>query len=216
MHLDCAEWSHGVVKEEREVTVGEGDRATTKTKTVLANLERSVVNAMYQKCNHCRHFGASMKCKASGKFYHYPCGSASGSYMQVEPRLFVGHDSLTKVATLADPQRLYDYFQGEWQKGKVIELSPDKFDNLLFCIKCHRHFYYMGSESRITAVIRTGWQCQQCKWCQICREASHPDRFILCDVCDGAFHAHCLRPQMASIPKNGWKCKVWIDAIHDL
>jgi hypothetical protein len=34
------------------------------------------------------------------------------------------------------------------------------------------------------------------------------DRYLLCDVCDGAFHAHCLRPQMASIPKNGWKCKV--------
>jgi histone-lysine N-methyltransferase MLL3 len=38
--------------------------------------------------------------------------------------------------------------------------------------------------------------------------SNHEDRFLLCDVCDGAFHAHCLRPQMASIPKNGWKCKV--------
>jgi hypothetical protein len=38
--------------------------------------------------------------------------------------------------------------------------------------------------------------------------SNHEDRYLLCDVCDGAFHAHCLRPQMASIPKNGWKCKV--------
>jgi hypothetical protein len=33
------------------------------------------------------------------------------------------------------------------------------------------------------------------------------DRYLLCDVCDGAYHAYCLRPQMASVPKNGWKCK---------
>ena len=32
-------------------------------------------------------------------------------------------------------------------------------------------------------------------------------RYLLCDVCDGAYHAYCLRPQMASVPKNGWKCK---------
>ena len=71
-----------------------------------------------------------------------------------------------------------------------------------------QHYYYTGAHVRITPVIRGGWQCQKCKWCQNCRQANQDDRYLLCDVCDGAFHAHCLRPQMASIPKNGWKCKV--------
>lgn len=69
-------------------------------------------------------------------------------------------------------------------------------------------FKFLGAHVRISAVIRAGWQCQKCKWCQICRQTNQDDRYLLCDVCDGAFHAHCLRPQMASIPKNGWKCKV--------
>ena len=102
----------------------------------------------------------------------------------------------------------YFYILGTWKFGKVAELKMDKFDNLLYCTTCGQHYYYTGAHVRISAVIRAGWQCQKCKWCQICRQTNQDDRYLLCDVCDGAFHAHCLRPQMASIPKNGWKCKV--------
>ena len=107
-----------------------------------------------------------------------------------------------------DSTKEYLFHSGKWQYGKVTELSAEKFDNLLYCTLCSQHYFYTGLEVRITAVIRAGWQCQKCKWCQICRISNHEDRFLLCDVCDCAFHAHCLRPQMASIPKNGWKCKV--------
>ena len=104
---------------------------------------------------------------------------------------------------------MYLYHNGEaWKFGKVGDLKEDKFENLLYCTTCGQHYYYTGAHVRISAVIRAGWQCQKCKWCQICRQTNQDDRYLLCDVCDGAFHAHCLRPQMASIPKNGWKCKV--------
>ncbi|VEL10962.1 unnamed protein product [Protopolystoma xenopodis] len=29
---------------------------------------------------------------------------------------------------------------------------------------------------------------------------------LVCDVCDKGFHTYCLRPPVASIPKNGFKC----------
>ena len=83
----------------------------------------------------------------------------------------------------------------------------EKFENLLYCTTCGQHYYYTGAHVRITAVIRAGWLCQKCKWCLNCRKSSQDDRYLLCDVCDGAFHAHCLRPPIVTIPKNGWKCK---------
>ena len=107
-----------------------------------------------------------------------------------------------------DPNATYLYHEGDWKYGKICELPVEKFENLLLCSACGQHYYYTGAHVRITPVIRAGWQCQKCKWCQNCRLSNHEDRFLLCDVCDGAFHAHCVRPQMASVPKNGWKCKV--------
>lgn len=31
---------------------------------------------------------------------------------------------------------------------------------------------------------------------------------MLCEGCDKAYHPGCLRPQVTTIPKIGWKCKV--------
>ena len=65
------------------------------------------------------------------------------------------------------------FHNGEsWKYGKVRELTPESFENLLFCTVCGQHYFYTGgSHVRITAVIRAGWQCQKCKWCQNCRQA---------------------------------------------
>ena len=104
---------------------------------------------------------------------------------------------------------MYLYHTGlEWKFGKVGSLKVGEFVNLLYCTTCGQHYHYTGAQVRITSVIRAGWQCQKCKWCLNCRQSNQDDRYLLCDVCDGAFHAHCLRPQIATIPKNGWKCKV--------
>lgn len=107
VHSNCADWSHGVMR--KKDGSGSEDGGDANAKELLSGLEKSVVNAMYQKCNHCKHFGASMKCKSSGKFYHFPCGAASGSYMQKSPQLFIGHDSLKKVGNLG--KIWYDYSQ---------------------------------------------------------------------------------------------------------
>jgi hypothetical protein len=41
-----------------------------------------------------------------------------------------------------------------------------------------QHYYYTGAHVRITPVIRGGWQCQKCKWCQNCRQANQVSMFI--------------------------------------
>ena len=106
------------------------------------------------------------------------------------------------------PTAAYLYYTGEqWKIGKVAEIPPTKLGNLLYCTTCGQHYLYSGAHIKITERIRGGWQCQKCKTCQNCRLSGHEDRYLLCDVCDGAYHSYCLRPQMSSVPKNGWKCK---------
>uniref|UniRef100_A0A182SM76 PHD-type domain-containing protein n=1 Tax=Anopheles maculatus TaxID=74869 RepID=A0A182SM76_9DIPT len=56
--------------------------------------------------------------------------------------------------------------------------------------------------------VRTGWQCNSCKKCQICRVPDASEgRSVACELCDKIYHASCLRPIMTSIPKLGWKCR---------
>ena len=68
------------------------------------NVDQAVFNGITQKCVYCKHFGASVKCKASGKYYHWPCATASGSFMykhkqdKQDIRILVGTDSLEKVS----------------------------------------------------------------------------------------------------------------------
>jgi hypothetical protein len=62
---------------------------------------------------YCKHFGASVRCKASGKFYHFPCASASGSFMQKSTLTLVGTDSLDKVASHGKP---FLFFYGKMLK----------------------------------------------------------------------------------------------------
>ena len=49
-----------------------------------------------------------------------------------------------------------------------------------------------------------------CRICQLCRESEETGRMLVCDYCDKAYHPHCVRPAMSSVPKVGWKCKVII------
>ena len=37
---------------------------------------------LFQRCNHCNRFGASVVCQIPrcGKTYHYPCAASSGSF----------------------------------------------------------------------------------------------------------------------------------------
>ena len=72
-----------------------------------------------QRCAYCKHFGASVKCMASGKMYHFPCAAASGSFMHKPTMTLVGTESLSKVSTYSD-NAMYLYHNGEaWKFGKV-------------------------------------------------------------------------------------------------
>lgn len=42
--------------------------------------------------------------------------------------------------------------------------------------------------------------CRVCA-CHLCGGKQDPDKQLLCDECDMAFHTYCLRPPLSSIPK---------------
>ena len=88
VHENCAAWSEGVnVKKgpKEEVMSPEKLANTTPEKTKIKKnadnmscVDKAVKASINQKCAYCNHFGASVKCKASGKMYHFPCAAASG------------------------------------------------------------------------------------------------------------------------------------------
>ena len=42
--------------------------------------------------------------------------------------------------------------------------------------------------------------------CQKCGQADHPEWILLCDRCDGGWHANCVRPALMVIPEGNWFC----------
>ncbi|GFQ85783.1 PHD and RING finger domain-containing protein 1, partial [Trichonephila clavata] len=42
--------------------------------------------------------------------------------------------------------------------------------------------------------------------CEICHLGDQPDRLLLCDGCDLAFHLQCLDPPLFHVPINEWYC----------
>ena len=200
-HFNCALWSAGVSKSKTETPTKDS------SVPILKHVSGAVLKAIGVKCAHCKHYGASVACKASERFYHWPCAVASGAFLEKSSLTMVSVESYEAVAALASTAA-YLYYTGEqWKIGKVAEIPPAKLGNLLYCTTCGQHYLYSGAHIKITERIRGGWQCQKCKTCQNCRLSGHEDRYLLCDVCDGAYHSYCLRPQMSSVPKNGWKCK---------
>ena len=75
-------------------------------------VDKAVKASINQKCAYCNHFGASVKCKASGKMYHFPCAAASGSFMNKPTLTVVGTESLDKVGKYAD-SAMYLYHDGK-------------------------------------------------------------------------------------------------------
>ena len=42
--------------------------------------------------------------------------------------------------------------------------------------------------------------------CCACAKSDRPDVLLLCDDCDDAYHIHCLRPVLLSVPDGDWFC----------
>lgn len=41
--------------------------------------------------------------------------------------------------------------------------------------------------------------CRMCA-CHVCGGKQDPDKQLMCDECDMAFHIYCLRPPLSSVP----------------
>ena len=106
VHEKCALWSEGVVRKKRITEEGTSSDTSSRPKPEYryTNVDQAVFDCMTQKCVYCKHFGASVRCKASGKHYHWPCATASGSFMykhkqdKQDVRILVGTDNLEKVS----------------------------------------------------------------------------------------------------------------------
>lgn len=76
------------------------------------------------------------------------------------------------------------------------------------CCLCGDHYHGTCIGLAQQPGVRAGWQCKNCRSCQICRIPDTSDgRTLSCETCDKLYHAQCLRPIMATIPKYGWKCR---------
>lgn len=49
------------------------------------------------RCSHCKHFGATVPCKASDRVYHWPCAVASGAFLEKSTLVMVSVESYDKV-----------------------------------------------------------------------------------------------------------------------
>lgn len=81
--------------------------------------------------------------------------------------------------------------------------------NLTMCSSCGSHYHGACVGMALLPEVRAGWQCSDCRYCQVCRlkEMNHT-QIMACEKCDKAYHPTCQRPVVTSIPKLGWKCKV--------
>uniref|UniRef100_A0A182ILT4 PHD-type domain-containing protein n=1 Tax=Anopheles atroparvus TaxID=41427 RepID=A0A182ILT4_ANOAO len=184
IHRSCALWSYGVG---RDLASG-----------TLSNLEVVVVQSLSRRCHFCAHFGASLSCKMScPKWYHFPCVAASGGFQVIQTYSIFCKEHLGQVPLVCT----------EDINCRQCSALGD-VGNLVMCSLCGDHYHGTCVGLAQLPGVRTGWQCNSCKKCQICRVPDASEgRSVACELCDKIYHASCLRPIMTSIPKLGWKCR---------
>lgn len=67
------------------------------------------------------------------------------------------------------------------------------------------------AEPAVPCAGKSGPSCRHCRddenkacrvcACHLCGGKQDPDKQLMCDECDMAFHTYCLRPPLSSIPK---------------
>uniref|UniRef100_A0A182TGZ4 PHD-type domain-containing protein n=1 Tax=Anopheles melas TaxID=34690 RepID=A0A182TGZ4_9DIPT len=184
VHRSCALWSYGVGRDPVSGT--------------LSNLELMVVQSLSRRCHFCTHYGASLSCKMScPKWYHFPCVAASGGFQVIQTYNIFCKEHLGQVPLVC----------AEDINCRQCSALGD-VGNLVMCSICGDHYHGTCVGLAQLPGVRTGWQCNSCKKCQICRVPdSSEGRSVACELCDKIYHASCLRPVMTSIPKIGWKCR---------
>ncbi|ELT96955.1 hypothetical protein CAPTEDRAFT_106026 [Capitella teleta] len=185
-HHCCAAWSEGVLQ---------ADDCS------LQYVDRAVLTGLSQKCTFCKRYGATIQCrypKCSQRF-HYPCASGGGCFQDIKTLSLLCPDHIDQAESIAGPEALC-----------IVCDVPGCISDQLFCTSCGQHYHgnCLDPPVQVNPVVRSGWQCPECKICQTCRQPGDDNKMLVCDTCDKGYHIFCLRPVMTTIPKNGWKCKV--------
>ncbi|XP_052740662.1 histone-lysine N-methyltransferase 2C isoform X2 [Bicyclus anynana] len=166
-----------------------------------ARVRGIVTAALNRKCAFCLRHGASIPCKFScSKYFHLPCVLASGGFMDFQSRSSFCKDHLYQVPV--DCSADIDC--------RTCRTIGD-ITNLMTCVACGGHYHGTCVGLAQLPGVRAGWSCRACRVCQVCRgeagAGAGEARAVACEHCDKLYHATCLRPVMATVPKYGWKCK---------
>ena len=51
-----------------------------------------------------------------------------------------------------------------------------------------------------------GWQCPDCKVCQVCHRRGRSVSLLLCDRCDRGLHMSCAQPPLEAVPEGDFVC----------
>uniref|UniRef100_A0A0K8V2M0 Histone-lysine N-methyltransferase MLL3 n=1 Tax=Bactrocera latifrons TaxID=174628 RepID=A0A0K8V2M0_BACLA len=182
-HRMCLMWSQGVYG---------------KTNEIKANIEFIIAKSLSQKCSFCGQYGASVTCKMScTKVFHLPCAAASASFQIMDNFMVFCLDHIEQVMVICPDANI------TCQNCS----SMDNMSKMIMCATCGDHFHTNCVGLINTPETRAGWNCPNCRKCQICRESDGTEgRFIKCEQCQRLYHNTCLRPMISSLPKYGWKC----------
>ncbi|XP_075153857.1 lost PHDs of trr isoform X2 [Haematobia irritans] len=164
----------------------------------VPNFEEVVTKSLQRKCSFCTRYGASINCRMSCQNnYHLPCAAASGCFLIIESFQAFCVEHLNQVPYIAVDTNI--------ECRQCFTLGD--ISKLLMCSTCgaHYHNYCVGLANFPDS--RSGWNCQQCCKCLICRQADNGEnRSVKCEQCQKLYHTNCLRPIISSVPKYGWKC----------
>ncbi|CAG9132016.1 unnamed protein product [Plutella xylostella] len=231
VHRFCLEFSPPFQDQVAAISNSEEEREQLEE----ARVKGVVTNALQKKCAFCLRHGASIPCKMScSKYFHLPCVLASGGFMDFQTKSSFCKDHLYQVPLICaadidcrmcrvvgDIANLMTCVAcGAHYHGTCVGLAqlPDcrvcrvvgDIANLMTRVACGAHYHGTCVGLAQLPGVRSGWSCRACRVCQVCRlDAAPADaRPVTCEHCDKLYHASCLRPAMATVPKYGWKCKV--------
>ncbi|CAK1598526.1 unnamed protein product [Parnassius mnemosyne] len=201
VHRCCLEFSPPFQEQVAAASNSDEDKSQLEE----ARVKGIVTNALSRKCAFCQRHGASIPCKMScSKYFHLPCVLASGGFMDFHTKSSFCKDHLYQVPLVCTADI-------DCRTCRTI----GDISNLMTCVTCGGHFHGTCVGLAQLPGVRAGWACRACRVCQVCRgrapagdAAAQPDaRAVACEHCDKLYHAACLRPVMATVPKYGWKCK---------
>eukprot|EP00795_Rhopilema_esculentum_P014865 gene14865-5989_t len=146
-HHCCAAWSAGVCQTDSYD---------------LENVDKAAFKAISEQCSHCNRHGASVECQMQkcSKLYHYPCCASSGAFQDIKSMILLCPDHLEQASRLAGSEAFC-----------VLCDKAGEISKQLFCTSCGRHYHGQCLDPPVTlsAIVRMGWQCPECKVCQGCR-----------------------------------------------